>query len=696
MASYSSILNKIDKAAQGTSSGYKKIKTLFSSNDNNRVSYIRDITTNGYLAQDSVFIPQFFARAFDEPTYLSFRIEFINNPAELAFRNAAYTNIGVTNNAFETLAYDTMYDYMPEPLLGGGNFSQAHYEDNNEKWGKEYSSEIYLDECVGDHGRACMLSNFKLALEDLQTVFPYYITKIAGLETLSKVDPKRGSRLKDAKITLTCDEGLDMKITQLLTLYKKIVWDDVYQRWVLPDMMRYFGMRIYVSEIRLFHDVIDSNLKSTDRVHDFSNENIRNSTNFNKKSKESIGLDNLTALSRNFLGTKSAITKALDWTSETLNTTNNVLSTLSGFFSDGRTLCNNAINQVMPTLCFECHMCEFDIDSIYGHISNLESSNKSKSSVSPNIVIKVGQVSEVHSFPLNATLVPDPNNNERYADTVRNPVNVNKITDRSSSKNSMYLGNFVSDQLLNEKYNAYVNNSTDDYMTTKANRMSYYASKAYAHVGNGYDQINERRFNTVTRNLLGKSTTGIGLSYEENALLAETALTSTVIGGANLIQDIKSLRPKSTAISGGLDGENSAKVTASKLRNNNDNAEISKNAIIESTKSSLSDFSKNGQYDYDETKNSIIKSMKDMSAYLNSAIDRIYNSDEVKSMAISDEAKAKIANNMFDEFIKNLDESTATENSILRNFIDNYKVLKNEEDSKYKSTATSQSFNELN
>jgi hypothetical protein len=36
-------------------------------------------------------------------------------------------------------------------------------------------------------------------------------------------------------------------------LYRKIAWDDTYQRWVLPDMMRYFTLKILIAEFRTFH-----------------------------------------------------------------------------------------------------------------------------------------------------------------------------------------------------------------------------------------------------------------------------------------------------------------------------------------------------------------------------------------------------------------------------------------------------------
>ena len=114
-------------------------------------------------------------------------------------------------------------------------------------------------------------------------------------------------------------------------------------------------------------------------------------------------LTQATAVSQSFLGTKSIITKALNYTSGTVNTALGVYDSIAGALNQLE-YCNNAINEVMPTLCFECHMCEFDIKDTLSHISNLSSSNADTSSPKPKIKIKVGQVREKQSYPLNATL----------------------------------------------------------------------------------------------------------------------------------------------------------------------------------------------------------------------------------------------------------------------------------------------------
>jgi len=118
----------------------------------------------------------------------------------------------------------------------------------------DYSAVRYLLES-NEPTRAEMLIEFIEKFNSLQNEFNYYFQEIEGLNEILKTDTIKGQRvLNDQKITITCLEGLDLRMSYLMTLYKKIVWDDIYQRWVLPDMMRYFTLKIYLAEFRTFHE----------------------------------------------------------------------------------------------------------------------------------------------------------------------------------------------------------------------------------------------------------------------------------------------------------------------------------------------------------------------------------------------------------------------------------------------------------
>ena len=78
-----------------------------------------------------------------------------------------------------------------------------------------------------------------------------------------------------------------------------------------------------------------------------------------------------------------------------------------------------------------------------------------------------------------------------------------------------------------------------------------------------------------------------------------------------------------------------------------------------------------------------VSAMKSIGEMMNAAVERIYNGPEMKSMAaqgVSDEKRAMIANNSFEAFLRNIEESTATSKDYnMREFLKNYHVIKNQE-----------------
>ena len=172
------------------------------------------------------------SKTFDEPTYLTFRVGF---------------------RSINTGLESTNYDKMPNPL-----FDTSKEDDISARnW---YSTIQFLRD-ANEFVRARMLESFIEQWNDIQNNYQWYFQSISGIDNILKIDPKRGIRVsKDGKITLTMLEGLDLRITHLLNLYRKIAWDDVYQRWILPDMMRFFQLDIYITEFRIFHQ---SNFSAT-------------------------------------------------------------------------------------------------------------------------------------------------------------------------------------------------------------------------------------------------------------------------------------------------------------------------------------------------------------------------------------------------------------------------------------------------
>ena len=630
---YGGVLSTVGNVAGSAGSIIKKVKSL--TGKNKTPGNIRDINTNGFLAQDSVFVPDFFARAFDEPTYLSFRIEFMFDDPANTSRNTAYNNQGVLNSSFATAYYGTMYDYMPEPFLDSHGEGRVNADAADSSFGVRYSTERYLDWNLGDHGRAAILHNFKRALLDIQNNFPYYFTSISGIDSLVQVTPDNGMRVKEGLIELTCLEGLDLKITHLLQMYRKIVWDDTYQRWVLPDMMRYFGMRIYISEMRIFSDVKNEKDK-TGKVFHLNRAEERNVTHFDPSKnffeKANNILNQATAVSQAFLGTKSCITKALNYTSGTVSTVMGAYNSIAGALNEIE-YCNNAINEVMPTICLECHMCEFDISNTLNHIGELSSNNKESSATTPKIKIKVGQVKEKQTYSLNVSMSGGDNG---YYKTIKdfkelgyNEGDVQGLNDFmqvSTFRNGSmaFAGNFLNDDALNKRY-------TEEKLGMRLNE----------YVSNLDHSVGASKGNTVTeRRMPGR------LIDEHNDMKYRP-------------DDI----PQSTAQSSLFSALMNEAVSVAT------HAGVSSDIV--GTKSMATDPDK-------ET----IQAMNAIGEALNAAADRIYNGPEIKSMAaqgVSDTDRALIANNSFNHFINELEKSYATENTLLNEILKNYRVVQNEE-----------------
>lgn len=171
------------------------------------------------------------SKRFDQPSYLTFRLEIGRN--DQIYNGAGFGQL-------------VNYDIMPHPLFmskGSDTISDR----------VTYSSIDYLMD-ANEFTRANMLRQFINKFNRIQYDFPWYFKKIEGLKDLMTVDPIQGMRVKsDSRLVITALEGLDLRMSHILNLYKKIAWDDTYQRWVLPDMMRYFTMKIYISEFRTFH-----------------------------------------------------------------------------------------------------------------------------------------------------------------------------------------------------------------------------------------------------------------------------------------------------------------------------------------------------------------------------------------------------------------------------------------------------------
>ena len=615
-----SVTNSISSIAGIAESTATKLGALSNIGGDN--SAIRERYLNGFIGNTPQFVPQVFSRIFDEPTYLTFRIEF-------DFSKDLIQNNASTSGPNGSIIGADAFNYMPEPLLSLNDS------------GKSYSTYKYLLSALGEERRAAYIKQFVKSLEDIQYNYPFYFTSITGLDSLARIKPEKGIRLLDGdnnKLTIKCLEGLDQKITQLMQLYRKAAWDDVYQRWILPDMMRFFTMRIYVSEMKLFHTMSKASNKNKGAfVVDFSSDVSRYARSRDQLTSSGNllgGLNNFlnsaAAISANMLGDGSTITKVLSGANSITETVDTVLNSIRGDMF----LCDNAINDIMPTMCFECHMCEFDIESTLSHLGNLSSSKNGTSAAEPSITIKVGRLIEKMIFPLQNGLI---SSKDGYI-IGKDLFNSIYINDDYLKKDATY----NSIPLLSD------NNGIPSYMKDRAisNKM-YRMNSVY-----GGSTSSNSAASSISANNINESYN----PFSPDKITAAVSLFTALAGA--LFTDLKS-----TAIDGEV-----AQNTRKKLESPTaiSKGEATNNTILPSTIEDNTSFSLATQ-----TTNKIQQIVDENGAdavlsaatALKKTIDYFIDNEEIKSMATSSEQREKVANSLMMSTIEKISLSTATDSN---------------------------------
>ena len=316
----------------------------------------------GFLDRDSLFSTQF-SSDFDEPTYLSFKLNFYSD---------------------ERLTDEMTYDTLPQALFTPPNLPDGNPYDRWMDWASDdelreiiadyqYDSESFMHDRKysafnylldrNEDFRAFLLAKFLKGWAELQEQYQFYFQSVSGLDKLLESNPSRGSKLsKDTVVTIECLEAIDQRVKYLLSLYKAAAWDDEYQRWILPDIYRYFKMDIFISEIRTFH------------VSNFSD--------------QGSALNLITNTSTNLINKGlSWVNSKLDkWTKGGLD--NNIrmdLETLS------------VINGICPVTCIHCELCDFDISNPYYQGSyDINNSTAEKTTIK----IKVKKAEIIHNWTL--------------------------------------------------------------------------------------------------------------------------------------------------------------------------------------------------------------------------------------------------------------------------------------------------------
>ena len=107
---------------------------------------------------------------------------------------------------------------------------------------------------IGDQYRVTYLSKFVDILEGVNKKTPWFFQTIEGLPDVWKRGYQEADFKpilpKDRKITIGCEESIDLRVSTMMDLYRKATFDWNFRREVIPWNLRTFKVWIYVYEAR--------------------------------------------------------------------------------------------------------------------------------------------------------------------------------------------------------------------------------------------------------------------------------------------------------------------------------------------------------------------------------------------------------------------------------------------------------------
>jgi hypothetical protein len=157
----------------------------------------------------------FFIDPYDEPTFLTFSIDF----------------------NFEGL----VLNLREQDLWGSPLFS----EEDDDSAISFLKRRDYLD-------KAHSLKVFKETFKYLTYNAPWYFQSVSGITNLWKgaINIEGGVKGKDANLTIETLEAVDLRITKLADIYRNVIYDKQYMRERVPDNLRWFSADLYIAEAR--------------------------------------------------------------------------------------------------------------------------------------------------------------------------------------------------------------------------------------------------------------------------------------------------------------------------------------------------------------------------------------------------------------------------------------------------------------
>jgi len=184
---------------------------------------------------------------YQDPTYLSFVI---------LFNVSDHTNSPLLSGAAEEFYINHLgASYREETDSSKMDGSHKSESDKNKMGGLSSGGNSGTVKFYED--RLSNLVKFKKALLDINRNTPWFFQGLQGVDrAITAFDPNNpyfGG--DDAKLTLSCLESINLRVSGLMHLYRKAVFDEVKWNWILPENLRKFSMVVYVTEVRKFQNI---------------------------------------------------------------------------------------------------------------------------------------------------------------------------------------------------------------------------------------------------------------------------------------------------------------------------------------------------------------------------------------------------------------------------------------------------------
>ena len=287
---------------------------------------------------------------FDEPTYLTFAIDF-------KFESTAPSTALIID---ESRLWDS-------PLFDERNFTEEDSTAGN--------NAMQFLKNRGYTAQAAGIKQFKEILRYLTFDAPWYFQSITGIPAMFKAssDVSSGDRTKGVILEVKTLEAVDLRIFELAALYRNSIYDLKFRRERVPDNLRWFSMDIYLAEFR----------------------NLRY-----RLPQAASAIAQLTGVNT------AAIGNAVTSIRETANTVSGLAGAIGGDRQGGLELAS--VFKQFGYIKFSCRQCEFDFSDSLPIGSDLTVGGQSRTAESNKFKIKVGYVEEEAKFG-DGTVVYDDN-----------------------------------------------------------------------------------------------------------------------------------------------------------------------------------------------------------------------------------------------------------------------------------------------